>query len=797
MRSRIFKGVRSAAGASLLAGSMGVAGAVGVGLATSSVSSASGPPVAITTPNLPSGVVGHSYSAALGATGGQTPYTWTATTLPAGLHILSTGTITGTPTTRGTKTVHLTVTSNGSDSVAYNSIPSGGVTFAQDYEAHGTAQLGNQITLKTTTAKALGTVTVAMANFSTQAYTETITFNIYGVGATNAVGSLITSKTQKFAIPAGTPNPSVFTITFNMVTKNITLPSSVIYGIAFSTGPGPNGSNGSGHPQGGLAVGLSYTTTNVTVGSDPLHGTGSDYIDVTDANGGTNAGGGYTGNFCGGEGSHDVTQFVYDPGVGGTQPCVGTEALNHHTATPTPYLPVPLTFVPAVKIVTAPSYAEKTLPLAVSLPAPTVTSVAPGAGRATTTTRVTISGTDFTTVTSVTFGGTPAIVTRVTGPTKLTATAPSKAAGTDSVVVTAAGGPSTVDGSFTYLSGPTLTKVTPSAGRLAGGTTVTLTGTGFFTGVTSVTFGSGNHGATVHVSGPTSLTVKAPAHVAGTVTVSVTTPAGSSGTVPYTYDTVPTITSLSRTGPLSGGNKVTITGTGFTGSSAVKFGTTTATSFTVRSSTQLLATAPAHAAGTVQVSVTTPGGTTAATPADLYKYAYPVPAVSGTTPATGVAAGGTVVTLTGSGFTGVTAVYFGTTEVTVTISVNAKATQLTVKSPAGTAGASVNVEVVTPGGRSTAVPADLFTYVAGPTITSLSRTSGSVSGGTKVTITGTGFSTVHNVKFGTTTARTFTVRSSTQIVATSPAHAAGQVRISVTTGAGTTPATSADLFAFH
>ena len=90
--------------------------------------------------------------------------------------------------------------------------------------------------------------------------------------------------------------------------------------------------------------------------------------------------------------------------------------------------------------------------------------------------------------------------------------------------------------------------------------------------------------------------------------------------------------------------------------------------------------------------------------------------------------------------------------------------------------------------------ADLFTY--GPTITSLSRTSGPVAGGTKVTIAGTGFSTVQSVKFGTTTAKSFTVSSSTSIIATSPAHAAGQVRISVTTAAGTTPATSADLYTF-
>jgi hypothetical protein len=384
-------------------------------------------------------------------------------------------------------------------------------------------------------------------------------------------------------------------------------------------------------------------------------------------------------------------------------------------------------------------------------------------------------------------------VTKVTSSTKLTATAPSKRAGTDTVVVNALGGASTVDGRFTYLPVPTLTGINPPAGKLIGGTTVTLSGSGFVTGAT-VTFGAGNHGTTVHVSATTSLTVKTPAHAAGTVSVTVTTPGGTSGSKPYTYDPVPTITSLSRaSGPVSGGTQVTITGTGFLTVKSVTFGATPAKSFTVRSAAQLVATSPVHAAGTVRISVTTPGGTTPTTSADLYQFTVSAPAVSAISPASGPATGGTLVTVSGSGFTGATAVFFGSSKGT-TVSVNVAGTQLTAKSPIGTSGASVNVQVKTAAGESPAVTADLFTY--GPTITSLSRTSGPVTGGTKVTITGTGFSTVHNVKFGTTTARTYTVRSSTQIVATSPAHAAGQVRISVTTTAGTTPATGADLFTF-
>jgi hypothetical protein len=68
-------------------------------------------PLAITTTSLPSGTVGLAYSGAVAATGGTTPYTWSATGLPAGLGInASTGAITGTPTAAGTSTAMVKVT---------------------------------------------------------------------------------------------------------------------------------------------------------------------------------------------------------------------------------------------------------------------------------------------------------------------------------------------------------------------------------------------------------------------------------------------------------------------------------------------------------------------------------------------------------------------------------------------------------------------------------------------------------------------------------------------------------------
>jgi IPT/TIG domain len=103
-----------------------------------------------------------------------------------------------------------------------------------------------------------------------------------------------------------------------------------------------------------------------------------------------------------------------------------------------------------------------------------------------------------------------------------------------------------------------------------------------------------------------------------------------------------------KAGPAAGGTSVAITGTGFNGASAVHFGATTATSFTVNSGSSITAIAPAGTSGSVDVTVTGPGGTTATTSADLYKYKPPT--VTGVSPNTGAKAGGTSVTITGSGF---------------------------------------------------------------------------------------------------------------------------------------------------
>jgi hypothetical protein len=83
----------------------------------------------------------------------------------------------------------------------------------------------------------------------------------------------------------------------------------------------------------------------------------------------------------------------------------------------------------------------------------------------------------------------------------------------------------------------------------------------------------------------------------------------------------PLVTSVSpNVGPVTGGTPVTITGTNFTSASAVFFGTTAATTFLVNSDTQITAVSPAHAAGTVDITVQAAGGTSAITAADQFTY---------------------------------------------------------------------------------------------------------------------------------------------------------------------------------
>ena len=265
-----------------------------------------------------------------------------------------------------------------------------------------------------------------------------------------------------------------------------------------------------------------------------------------------------------------------------------------------------------------------------------------------------------------------------------------------------------------------MTAISPTSADRRG-TTVTITGTGF-TGATGVDLGVVVATSFTVVSN-TEITFVTPKQTAGLHNVTVAGPTGTSADVNadlYTDLGPPAVTSISPTSGLpAGGNTVTITGTGFTGATGVDLGVVPATSFTVVSATQIAFVAPAQTAGLHNVTVTTPNGTSADVNGDLYTDVAPT--VTAISPTSGPTAGGTTVTITGTGFTGATGVDLGVVVATsFTVVSN---TEITFVTPKQTAGLH-NVTVAGPTGTSADVNADLYTDLGPPAVTSISPTSG-------------------------------------------------------------------------
>ena len=217
----------------------------------------------------------------------------------------------------------------------------------------------------------------------------------------------------------------------------------------------------------------------------------------------------------------------------------------------------------------------------------------------------------------------------------------------------------------------------------------------------------------------------------------------------------PSITSFTpASGPV--GTVVTLTGTNFTGTTAVSINGTAAP-FTVVSATSITATV---AAGTTSglISVTTPAGTAVSATAFLVGN---LPTVTSFTPTTG-AVGSTVV-ITGTNFTAASQVTFAGVSAPV-YSVNS-ATQITVMVPIGAV--TGPIAVTTPLGTGTSTTN--FTIPPAPSISSFSPATGVP--GTVVTINGNNFTGATAVTFNGAPATTFTVVSATQITVTVPTGA--------------------------
>jgi uncharacterized protein YjlB len=182
---------------------------------------------------------------------------------------------------------------------------------------------------------------------------------------------------------------------------------------------------------------------------------------------------------------------------------------------------------------------------------------------------------------------------------------------------------------FTLIPTPAVTALSPSIGPGIGGTVVEITGTNLDE-ATSVRFGSTVVSAPFTEDTATKIVLAAPSHAGGTFDVVVTTGGGPSATTPadqFTFVADPAVFALTPAiGPLAGGNVVEITGKNLANATQVQFGSTVVSApFTEDTAAAIRLAAPAHAAGTVDVRVTTLAGTTAKFPADTYTYQEPAP----------------------------------------------------------------------------------------------------------------------------------------------------------------------------
>jgi hypothetical protein len=414
--------------------------------------------------------------------------------------------------------------------------------------------------------------------------------------------------------------------------------------------------------------------------------------------------------------------------------------------------------------------------------APSISAFAPTS--ASTGTQVVITGTNFTGTTQVRFNGVNAASFTVVSDSEIRAFPATNTALTGSIAVTNPNCTGSL-ATFTFIPAPVIYGFWLSGGT--NGDVITIDGINF-DGATAVKFAD-TVAASFTLVSPTRITAVVGNGKTGAVTVQ--SPGGAGSRSKFIYyapgagrPNPPVITSFT---PTSGpdGTVVTINGLNFQGTdwftTAVRIGDAPDGPRTaiIQSMTATRLVVKVNGGATGKIRVYTPAGVTTSTQSFNF---LPPPTITSFTPSSGAA--GTVVTITGTNFTGdgytATALRFGSTNA-ASFTVNS-ATQITATVAAGTTG---RITVVTQGG--TAQSATNFTFPTpppAPTVTSFSPAVATT--GTVVTIRGTNFTgagyTTTAVSFGSAAASTFTVVNSTTIRATVAAGASGVV--SVTTSAG-------------
>ncbi len=287
--------------------------------------------------------------------------------------------------------------------------------------------------------------------------------------------------------------------------------------------------------------------------------------------------------------------------------------------------------------------------------------------------------------------------------------------------------------------------------------------------------------------------------------------------------TVPTVSSVSpASGTLAGGTPITIKGTGFVPGATVEIGQGSgagptaipASKVVVVSPTEITAVTGGGAkAGSWKLYVIDSGRTSPASAGDGFTY-YTHPAVSAVSPASGTVEGGTPITIKGSGFVPGATVEIGQgsgagpTAIPASKVVVVSSTEITATTGGPAKAGSWSVFVIDAGGTSAAnmgVPGDGFTYFTHPTVSAVSPASGTVKGGTPITITGTGFVPGATVEIGQGSGAGPTAIPASKVVVVSPTEItavtgggakAGPWQLYVIDSGGTSPTSSGDGYTY-
>ena len=202
-------------------------------------------------------------------------------------------------------------------------------------------------------------------------------------------------------------------------------------------------------------------------------------------------------------------------------------------------------------------------------PAPIIVNVSPNIGSLEGETEITITGTGFLRGVNVLVGGAKAS-RWIKTPTKIGAkTPPSTPGPKDVVVINPDGQEATLEAGFTYNPAPVITKVVPDNGRLAGGTKITVQGSGFLPKARVLIDTGGRTfvmASSIQVISPSIITAVTPSGEPGPKDVVVRNPDRQEIVLQggFTYNPMPKINDISPNhGPVSGGTKIIIRGTGF------------------------------------------------------------------------------------------------------------------------------------------------------------------------------------------------------------------------------------------